>query len=987
VVTDDRHRNFFAQVDSPARVQIDRRLGCSCSSGFGFQALAPLALTLVAIFGLAGCSTNHVNAQSSQTPLLSIALAQLPPATLPVSTSAQVSATVSNDPANAGVDWIATCGSATADCGHFTPTHTDSGAATTFWAPRAVPPHKTIAVTALSTTDHSKASAFSVTLVSTVTSITITQFPPSTAPAGSTITLSASVVGDPANLGVDWTANCGGINCTVGFQYSNTPPGQDTKFVIPLPTDSGFQGIVGSTVTITAYAAADHSYNAVATLVVGNPILVNMTQLPPSTMLTSATATVTAVVENDPTNSGVIWQASCQFPPCGTFNPSQTASGAPTVYTAPPVLQANSTSMGVTIVAQAVAAPRATIQTGVTIILPISVKITQPVTSGTIVQGHSASLVATVANDPASAGVDWSVTCSGLASCGTFSPTHTASGSPTTYTAPATATAGSVTITATSTADSTKTDTQPNVAVTTGTPPNSLLHGKFVMLLSSENSQNGAYVVGGVISGNANSTPDTNGGTITDATLDLVDASSNSGSSIHTLSPSTYSIGLDGRGQIKLLIDIVTLNRNFGVTGPASPCGSTPNCGSLTLSVVFVSPQHAILSESDSFGTASGTLDLQNLQGLSVFSPGVYSLSLSGSEISRPTAGYFVASAVTIPSTTGYSYVTDQSDDGAITSVPFTTSTQAFVTTGFDTNGNLSGSSINLGLPTKHLNFWAIDATHFVVTDLLDSLASFTTLQVVVSGRLTLQPSSPTISGTYAFTETGATAAAQPQVAGGILACGSAGTLDVVPLSGTVLANQVITATCGAVAKGRSLIAMTGAASSGINQFAAYPTVDQGLYFIELDGGASGTSGSSGAGVALQQTLSPPIASASLNGKYAANFSATTAAGAQAFAVQIGADGVSALTGIGDVNSYNATAAIPVATPSLGAGFSGTYSSASDGRFPFTLTITPASGQPSPQITNLHLACHLVDAKTCMLLGMDATAPGTGMLLLQNTGL
>ena len=81
------------------------------------------------------------------------------------------------------------------------------------------------------------------------------------------------------------------------------------------------------------------------------------------------------------------------------------------------------------------------------------------------------------------------------------------------------------------------------------------------------------------------------------------------------------------------------------------------------------------------------------------------------------------------------------------------------------------------------------------------------------------------------------------------------------------------------------------------------------------------------------------------------------------------------------------TAATPLGTPSPGAAFSGSYSSASDGRFPITLTITPASGQPSPQITNLNLAVYLVDANTCVLLDLDATAPGTGMLLLQNTGL
>jgi len=398
---------------------------------------------------------------------------------------------------------------------------------------------------------------------------------------------------------------------------------------------------------------------------------------------------------------------------------------------------------------------------------------------------------------------------------------------------------------------------------------------------------------------------------------------------------------------------------------------------------VFVTPQHAILSESDSFGTASGTLDLQNLQGVTGLTPGVYSLMMSGSEKARPTADYFVASAVTIPSTTSYSYITDQSDGGVITSAPFTTVQQGFAS-GFSVPTRLS--SVNLGLPTQFfLNLWAIDATHFVVTDVLDSLLGTPT--VIISGHLTLQPAAATISGTYAFTEKGATAAAQPQAAGGILACGSTGTLDVIPLGGTVSTNPSISATCGPVINGRSLIAVTGASASGISQFAAYPTTDQGVYLIELDGGPSGTSGSSGAGVAMQQTLATPIASGALNGKYASSLNSSTALGSQDFGAQIAADGVSMLAGTGDVNSFNGAAATPVGTPSPGAGFSGTYSSASDGRFPFTVTITPAIGQPSSQITNLNLACYIVDASTCMLLDLDATAPGTGMLLLQNTGL
>jgi hypothetical protein len=63
-------------------------------------------------------------------------------------------------------------------------------------------------------------------------------------------------------------------------------------------------------------------------------------------------------------------------------------------------------------------------------------------------------LSATVTGDTANAGVDWKATCQTAGLCGSFSPTHTASGGTTTYTAPATIPAGgTTTITASSTAN------------------------------------------------------------------------------------------------------------------------------------------------------------------------------------------------------------------------------------------------------------------------------------------------------------------------------------------------------------------------------------------------------------------------------------------------------------------------------------------------------------------------------------------------------
>jgi hypothetical protein len=303
-----------------------------------------------------------------------------------------------------------------------------------------------------------------------------------------------------------------------------------------------------------------------------------------------------------------------------------------------------------------------------------------------------------------------------------------------------------------------------------------------------------------------------------------------------------------------------------------------------------------------------------------------------------------------------------------------------------DPTGELPLSSVNLGLPTQfNLDLWVIDTTHFVVTDWRDS--AFGTPPVIVGGYLTAQPSSSAVSGTYAFTKTGATTAAQPQVAGGIFRCGSTGTLDVTPLGGTPTTTQGITAACTPPTSGRGLITLSGAGSTGISKFAAYPTLDQGLYLIELDGGTAGASGPSSSGVALQQTLSAPISAAAFSGKYASNFLASTGLGSQAFAAQVVSDGVSILSGVADVNSFNATATPPAGTPSSGATLTGSFTTGTNGRFPLVLKFIPATGQPMPNPTTINPACYIVDANTCLLLGLDKTAPGTGIVQLQRTGL
>jgi hypothetical protein len=958
------------------------RRGFRVDRSFG-TALAFLALA--GCFAVVGCG--GVTNANSGTPIIAVSMKQDPPATLLVGSTASVSATVADDPANAGIDWVAMCGSAPA-CGSFSPSHTASGSATMYRAPVGVPAGAAVTVTALSSTDHSKTAGAPVTIISTVTGVTITQPPPANYPAGGSFGVAASVAGDPSNEGVDWKASCGGVDCTSGFTGgTHSAPGVPTTFTVPLP--AAFPTIIGSTITLTAFATADHTFSASAMSTVTQAISIAITQPPPADVLTNAAVPMIATVSNDPTNAGVTWTVvNCDLSPCGSWSTTlpilntQTASAATVDYIAP------ATPVGhVMIRAAATASPlNATTTVEFSVIAPISVAITQGVTNDTIVKAGTAALIATVTGDTASRGVDWTVTCGTAGACGSFSPPHTASGAVSTYTAPASApTGGSVTITATSTADTTKQASE-TVTVTSSLPPDTLLEGQWILQLSGRDANGGPFALGGAISGDG-------AGNITGGSVDLEDLGSgvnfyNAGNvSVQANPASTYSIGSDGRGRIQLSLSTGNLNGSFGVGGS----------GLVTLSVVFVTKSHAFISENDSFGIGVGTLDLQNVADLDSFQHqsagpnGQFSLTLHGAEVASPYRQYFVAGGLGFTySGSGFSetsYVADQSDKGAITSVAFHAQAGSAYALP-NTFGEMSLASVKLGLANQfNLDLWMIDKNHYVVTDIRDLF--FASPSVIISGYLTAQSSATALSGPYAFTKTGMSSSFVAQAAGGIFTCGGSGIFDFTPLGGSPVDNQAVTVVCSSPSGsgGRSTITITGTGTTGVSQFAAYPTVDGQLYLLEVDRGPAGTSGPSGFGMAQSQTLAVPISASSFKGDYASSFFALTSLGSEAFAGQANSDGVSKITGTLDVNTFaTATPPLGAATPSSEATLSGSFTAGTNGRFPLASTIVPATGQPAPEFTHLNPACYVVSPSTCLLLGLDATAPGSGLLELQNTG-
>jgi hypothetical protein len=168
----------------------------------------------------------------------------------------------------------------------------------------------------------------------------------------------------------------------------------------------------------------------------------------------------TATVGNDSANKGVTWAlsgAGCSGATCGTLSAASSTSGATITFTAP---AGAPTPSSVTLTAASVSDTTKTAVATITVTPAapaIAVSLSQATAS--VAAGGTMSLTATVTNDSANKGVNWTLAgtgCSG-ASCGTVAPTSSASGVAVTYTAPVSApTPPSVTLTATAVGDVSK---------------------------------------------------------------------------------------------------------------------------------------------------------------------------------------------------------------------------------------------------------------------------------------------------------------------------------------------------------------------------------------------------------------------------------------------------------------------------------------------------------------------------------------------------
>lgn len=197
--------------------------------------------------------TLTINAQP-----ISIEFAPPAPSSLSVGGSASLTAAVSNDSANAGVNWSVVCGSSA--CGSFSSTKTSSGVATTYTAPSVSPTGGYVVVTAASVSDPNQSVSATITIVPISIAVTPSTFSVAT---NNTAGLIATVLNDASNAGADWTVAC--TNSTspgvCGSITAHTASGGTATYTAPSLANIS----VGTAITITAASTADPTKTAIAT--------------------------------------------------------------------------------------------------------------------------------------------------------------------------------------------------------------------------------------------------------------------------------------------------------------------------------------------------------------------------------------------------------------------------------------------------------------------------------------------------------------------------------------------------------------------------------------------------------------------------------------------------------------------------------------------------------------------------------------------------
>jgi hypothetical protein len=424
-------------------------------------------------------------------------------------------------------------------------------------------------------------------------------------------------------------------------------------------------------------------------------------------------------------------------------------------------------------------------------------------------------------------------------------------------------------------------------------------------------------------------------GGITGGTMDVVDLEGPV-SVAQAISSGTYSIGADGRGQIKIN-------------------SSDSNIGSINVDVVLSSTSHGLLTEFDLNGSGSGTIDLQTpLTGISQLA-GPYAYTMAGTDGEDDpfaTAGAFTFdSGGAITNGSGI-------EDFNVSGIPYPAET----VTGGIVLGTGTGPAVatltTSAFNTLTFDVYPIDATHFkfIETDAVEFLA----------GDVYSQTGATIPTGNMVFTMGGADNNG-PVANGGLFNSDGAGNfnngLEDINDGGNVSVGQLpFTGTSGSLGSapigGRVLVGLGG--FDPATQIVIYPfsgSAGNGLLMLEMDDNGVMV------GAALAQT-----ATAFSAANYGLNLTGENSDG------ETGGE-------VDDIGQFNATATASPATNMTGVldendqgaalistTLSGTYTPDSPATGRGSIVVTT----PGTLIGGLSLEYYVVDSATTVFIDLDS---------------
>jgi len=421
--------------------RVARRRWRSLPEGvWGRLLVGSLFLALGFTAGCGGGSSSSGSSSNSGTISVSVSPST---ASLAPGGTQQFTATVANDSSHQGVTWSLTQNGTACSpgCGTVSISTTASGSPTTYSAPGTA-----VSVT-LTATSIANSTYYSAVLISVAGGISVVVSPNSASvPLGSTFSFNASVANDTTNKGVNWQLLQNGAACspTCGtVSPTSTASGTPTTYTAPTAAPSS------PTVTLKAVSVAASSATSYATITIqgSNAVTVSPTL---ANVPVSGTQIFTAIVTGGTGSQSVTWQLSqngksCS-PACGSLSGSTAGTtSSTTTYTAP------ASPMTVTLTA-ASAADSKEIGSATIVVQPITVSVSPSFEN--MYPSQTVNYIATVNNDVAEKGVNWSLTEGGKScspGCGSFSSTSTLAGVATTYTAPSSVSSpATITVVATS---------------------------------------------------------------------------------------------------------------------------------------------------------------------------------------------------------------------------------------------------------------------------------------------------------------------------------------------------------------------------------------------------------------------------------------------------------------------------------------------------------------------------------------------------------